>query len=224
MDSQTAAEFHLTLMGGHSGVYRTYCHIAQTLHWKEMKKRVTDFVVVCPICQQSKYLASHPQGLLQPLPIPEAVWEEVSMDFKIKLPKSNGFDAIMVVVDRLSKYGHFIPLKNPYLARVVAENFMKEVVRLHGIPDAIVSDRDSTFMSLFWKELFKLQGTILKMSNAYHPKSDGQTEVLNRILETYLCCFCSEQPKGWIIVIGVEYWYNTTYQGAANCTPFEVVY
>jgi len=96
-------------------------------------------VSACPVCQQNKYLASSPQGLLQSFPIPEVVWEEVSLDFIVKLPKSNGFDAIMVVVDRISKYGHFIRLKHPYSARIVAEIFMKEVVRLHEISAAIVS-------------------------------------------------------------------------------------
>ena len=98
---------------------------------------------------------------------------------------------------------------------------MKEVVHLHWIPASIVSDRDSIFMSVFWKELFKLQGTQLNM----HPKSDDQTEVLNRTVETYLRCFCWEQPKNWMHYVSwTKYWYNTSYHGAVKCTPFEVVY
>jgi len=184
-------------MGCHSGV--TYLRIDQTLHWKGLKKRVTDFVAACPVCQQSKYLGSHPQGLLHPFSILEEVWEEVSMDFIVKLPKSNAFDSIMVVVDKLSKCGHFVPLKHPYSAHVLVVNCMKEVVRLHGIHVAIAGDLDSMFMSLFWKELFKLQGMVLKMSIAYHRASDGQMEVFNRILETYLRCFCSEHLKDGLI-------------------------
>ncbi|RDX87759.1 hypothetical protein CR513_30729, partial [Mucuna pruriens] len=121
-------------------------------------------------------MVASPEGLLQPLNVPEMIWEEVSIDFIIGLPKSKGYEGILVVVDRLSKYSHFIPLKYPYTARMVAEIFAKEIVRLHGIPTTIVSDQDPIFVSNFRKELFKLQGTQLKMSSAHHPKIDAQTE------------------------------------------------
>ncbi|XP_047173484.1 uncharacterized protein LOC124841282 [Vigna umbellata] len=211
--------------GGHSGVYRTYHKIAQSIYWIGMKKAVTNFVASCLVCQQHKYLSSSPQGLLLPLPIPNAIWEEVSMDFIVKLPKSQGYDVVLVVVDRLSKYGHFIPLKHPYSARTIAEVFVKEIVRLHAVPMSIVSDKDPLFLSIFWKELFKMQGTQLQMSIAYHLESDGQTEVLNRVLEGYLRCFCLEQPKGWSSVLQwAEYWYNTSYQEVVGCTLFERLY
>ncbi|XP_019416391.1 PREDICTED: uncharacterized protein LOC109327680 [Lupinus angustifolius] len=102
------------------------------------------------------------------------------MDFITGLPKSKGFDAILVAVDILSKYSQFVLMKHPYTSKAIAEIFAKEVVKLHGIPKAIVSDRDPIFVSKFWKELFKLQGTQLKMSTAYHPQTNGQTEVVNR--------------------------------------------
>lgn len=103
-------EFHMTSTVGPSGVYRTYRKVAQSLYWLGMKKTVTNFVASYLVCQQHKYLASSPQGLLQPLPIPRAIWEEVSMDFIVKLPKSQGYDVVLVVVDCLSKYSHFLPL------------------------------------------------------------------------------------------------------------------
>jgi len=123
-----------------------------------------------------------PNELLQPLPILERVWEEISMDFISRLPKSKGFDTIFAVVDRLSKYAHFILLIHPYTARRVATIFAKEVVRMHEVPQSILSDKDPDFVSLFWKELFKLQGTGLKMSSSYHPEIDEQAEVVNRCL------------------------------------------
>ena len=141
------------------------------------------------------------------------------------MPKSKQFEAILVVVDRLSKYAHFIPLKHPYTARSVAKKFCKKIVKLHGLPLSIVSDRDPIFMSNFWREIFKLQGTKLKMSTAYHPESDGQTKVVNKCLETYLRCFIADQPRTWVTWIHwAEYWYNTTYHASTGKTPFEVVY
>lgn len=102
---------------------------------------------------------------------------------------------------------------------------MQEVVRLHGLPSSIVYDRDPIFVSSFWRELFRLSGTTLRMSSAYHPETDGQTEVLNRCIETYLRCFSSENPKQWGNWLSwAEYCYNTSFQSAAGTTPFEVVY
>lgn len=185
-------EFHSTPQGGHSGFYKTYRRMAANLYWIGMKGMIQEFVRQCDTCQRQKYMASSPGGLLHPLPIPEQIWEDISLDFITGLPKSKQFEAILVVVDRLSKYAHFIPLKHPYTARSIAEIFCKEIVRLHGIPLSIVSDRDPIFVSNFWREMFKLQGTKLKMSTSYHPETDGQTEVVNRCLETYLRCFISD--------------------------------
>ena len=218
-------EFHSTPMGGHSGVYRTYRRVAASLYWRGMMAQITKFVAECEVCQRCKYQATSPAGLLQPLPIPKAVWEDISLDFISGLPKVGGVDTILVVVDRLTKYAHFLLIKHPYTAKTVADLFVKEVVRLHGVPTSIVSDRDPTFMSHFWKELFRLQGTQLKMSSSYHPETDGQTEVLNRGLETYLRCFAIEQPKSWMNWLHwAEYWYNTTFHNSTKITPFEAVY
>ena len=151
-----------------------------------MKTTIQEFVKSCDVCQRQKYSASAPVGLLHPLPIPAHIWEDISLDFVTGLPKSKGFEVVFVVVDRLSKYAHFILLKHPYTASKVAEVFMKEIVRLHRIPQSIVSDRDPLFVRLFWKELCRLQGTVSKMSSSYHPETDGQTKVVNRCLESYM--------------------------------------
>ena len=120
------------------------------------------------------------------------------------LPASNGFTVVMVIVDRLSKYAHFVPMRHLFTASSVARDFVANVVRLYGIPSTIVSDRDKIFISSFWQALFKLQGSVLCMSSSYHPQTDGQTEVVNRILEQYLRCFVCDKPKkmGGLATVG----------------------
>ncbi|KAD5961580.1 hypothetical protein E3N88_13053 [Mikania micrantha] len=218
-------EFHTTATGGHSGYYRTYRRLAANLYWPGMTSTVKQFVRECDVCQRCKASTLKPGGLLQPLAIPEAIWEDLSMDFIGGLPMSKGFNVILVVVDRLSKYAHFITLKHPYTAKGVADLFIKEVVRHHGIPKTIVSDRDPLFISTFWQELFRLQGTALQMSSAYHPETDGQTEVINRCLEAYLRCFAVDKPKTWAQWLPwAEFWYNSTFHSSSGMSPFEVVY
>ena len=135
------------------------------------------------MCQRIKVKTTKLGGLLQPLPIPSKPWIDISLDFVESLLRSHGFEVIMVVVDRLTKFVYFMTLSHPYTASKVATVFMKEIFRLHGMPQSIVSDRDVVFSSKFWQELFRLQGSTLTMSSAYHPQIDGKTEVVNRSLE-----------------------------------------
>ena len=166
-----------------------------TFFWVRMKSDIKAFIQQCDTCQCNKYDTKTPAGLLQPLPIPNRVWEDISMDFINGLPHSTGLLVIMVVVDQLSKYRHFVALKHPYSAKTVAEVFVKEITCLNGMPRSIVSDRDPVFTSQFWEEYFQLQGSELRLSSAYHPQTDGQIEVLNQCLETYLRCFASSRQK-----------------------------
>lgn len=119
------------------------------------------------------------------------------MDFIEGLPKSEGYSVILVVVDRLTKFAHFIPLKHPYTASSVAQAFMDRVVTMHGLPNSIVTDRDTIFLSHFWKELFKLYKVNLHLSTAYHPQTDGQTKRVNQCLEMFLRCAVQDAPKSW---------------------------
>jgi hypothetical protein len=147
------------------------------------------------------------------------------MDVIDALPNSRGNTVILVVMDRLFMAAHFVALKHPYTMTSVAKAFMDNIIKLHGLPKSIVSDPDRIFTSKFWQELFQLQDTKLKLSSGYHPQTDGQIEVVNRCLETYLRCFVSAQPKQWVQWLSWEkYWYNTTYHTSTKMKPFETVF
>ena len=157
--------------------------------------------------------------------IPPAIWRFISMDFAVRLPKSVNKSVIMVFVDRLSKYVHFCALQHPFIASTVAQFFMDQVFKLHGMPHSIVSHRVPTFTRNFWQEIFKLQGTQFHLSKAYHPQTDGQMEVVNKCFETYLRCFASENKNYWAQWLPLdEWWYNTSYHIATRMTPFEAAY
>jgi len=176
-------ECHSTPAAGHPGVERTFRRLVAVFYWPKMREDVRRYVAACTVCQTTKYSTQPPAGLLQPLPIPSMVWDQVTMDFIVGLPPSRGYTAIMVVVDRLTKYTHLGPLPTGFDAPRVATLFTEIVVKLHGLPSSIVSDRDTIFLSQLWTELMKHSGTTLKRSTAYHPQTDGQTEVMNRSVE-----------------------------------------
>jgi hypothetical protein len=135
---------------------------------------VQQFVQQCEICQQAKVEHTKLSGLLQPLPVPVRAWEVISLDFVEGLPTSDRYNAILVVVDKFSKYGHFIPLHHPFTAIQIAKLFLDNIYKLHGLPKAIISNRDPIFTSALWQQLFKLTDTQLLMSSSYHPKLMGK--------------------------------------------------
>lgn len=216
---------HCAGSSGHYGCDATHQRVKRLLYWKEMSQDIQTYIMSCQVCQRCKYDTTASPGLLHPLPIPDTIWTDLSMDFIDGLPDSFGKSVIMVVVDRLSKTLHFIALSHPYSALTVAQAFLDNVYKLHGCPQSIVSDSDKVFLSTFWQELFTLQGVSLKFSSAYHPQTDGQTEVVNRYLETYLRCMCNDRPQEWSKWLALaEYWYDTTFHSATQLTPFEAVY
>lgn len=218
-------ELHDGVVGGHSGQEATLRRIKQFFFWPAMKNEVTQYIQECDTCQRVKTGHQFPRGLLQPLPVPNQIWEDISIEFIEGLPKSLHKDCIMVVIDRFTKVGHFIALTHPFTATPVAQLFLDNIFKLHDMSRSIVSYRDKIFTSLFWKELLTGLGTQLCMSSAYHPHIDGKTERLNRCLGHYLRAMESSRPKNWCKWLPLaQWWYNTTYHSAINRSPYEALY
>jgi hypothetical protein len=177
-------------------------------------------------CQKVKAEHRHLVGLLQPLPIPEWKWEFVTMYFITKLTRTNKqHDSIMVVVDKLTKAPHFIPVNLTQKETNIANVYMREISRLHGILKTIVSKRDPKFTSKFWKGLFNVFGTNLNFSTTYHPESDGQTERVNQVIKDMLMMYVMDKPSKWEDYLHlVEFDYNNGYQTSLKMSPFEALY
>jgi hypothetical protein len=219
------SNFHDTPIGGHSGFLVSYQKIKRLFSWTGMKQMIKTWCSQCPVCQQAKVERVKYPGLLQPLPIPDGAWKMITMNFIEGLPMSDHSNCIMVVVDKFSKYSHFVPLCHPFTALGVAHHFMDNIFKLHGFPSTIITDRDRIFTSALWKEMFKIAGVELRFTTAYHPQSDSQLKRVNQCLETYLRCFAQACPTKWKKWLSLaEFWYNTSYHSSLQLTPFEVLY
>ncbi|KAL0560523.1 hypothetical protein IC582_000928 [Cucumis melo] len=224
--TELLAEAHSSPFSMHPGSTKMYQDLKRVYWWRNMKREVAEFVNKCLVCQQVKAPRQKPAGLLQPLSIPKWKWENVSMDFITGLPRTlRGFTVIWVVVDRLTKSAHFVPGKSTYTASKWAQLYMSEIVRLHGVPVSIISDRDARFTSKFWKGLRIAMGTRLDFSTAFHPQTDGQTERLNQVLEDMLRACALEFPGSWDSHLHLmEFAYNNSYQATIGMAPFEALY
>lgn len=225
LQTKLIASLHDSAVGGHSGIQASYQRIKQLYYWPGMKMAVENYVKQCAVCQMAKSSRQKPAGLLQPLPPPLTPWSEITMDFIEGLPVSEGFNSILVVVDRLTKYAHFLPLRHPFTAASVAKAYVDNIVKLHGVPLTITSDRDKIFTSHFWKDLIKALGTKLSYSTAYHPQTDGQSERVNQCLEQYLRCAVQDNPRHWKKWLSLaEFWYNSSFHSALGGSPFKALY
>lgn len=139
--------------GGHSGISATTQRVGALFAWRGMKRDIRNYIRRCDVCQHNKAEQVASPGMLQPLPIPVRIWEEISMDFIDGLPVSGGFTTVWVVVDMLSKYAHFVPIKHPYTASTIAQLFVTHIYKLHGMPRVILSDRSPAFTSLFLERI-----------------------------------------------------------------------
>jgi hypothetical protein len=219
-------EAHRSPYTMHPGSTKMYRDLRETFWWNNMKREIAQFVEQCLTCQQVKVEHQRPSGLLQSLPIPEWKWEHISMDFVSGLPRSpKGHDAIWVMVDRLTKSAHFIPIRMNYSLDQLAQLYIEEIVRLHGIPVSIVSDRDPRFTSRFWKSLHKALGTNLNFSTAFHPQTDGQSERTIQILEDMLRACVLDLKGSWANHLClVEFAYNNSFQSSIGMAPYEALY
>jgi hypothetical protein len=175
---------HCSRYSIHSGTNKMYQDLKKNCWWTRMKREIARYVSECDTCRWIKADHLRPTENLQPLSIPEWKWENICMDFIVCLPRtSHGYNSICVIVDRLSKSTHFIPVATTYRVGQYAKLYISHVVCYHGIPKTIISDRGSIFVTHFWEQLHECLDTHLIRSSAYHPQTDGQTERVNQIID-----------------------------------------
>ena len=193
--SLLVSELHSVPYSAHPGVQRTIGKVRRYFWWKGMAGDIREFVEACPTCQLEKSDHTLQKGSLQSLTLPEVKWQEVSVDFITDLPaEKDAEDSIMTVVDRATKMVHLIPCWKTTTAGEAARLFWQHVVKLHGVPRAIHTDRGAQFIGRWWREIWSLLGTKLKYGTAYHPQSQGQVERMNAVVSQTLCCLMSDVP------------------------------
>jgi len=219
------ASKHDSMSAGHQGVKKTIDATTRDYWWPKQLHDIERYVKTCDICQRTKVRRQTPRGLLNPLPVPSKRWSSVTMDFMTDLPPCLGYNAIMVVVDRFTKMAHYMPCTKDVTAEDVAMLFVQNVYRLHGMPEHVISDRGPQFKSAFWSSFFKQLGVEPRLSTAFHPESDGQTERVNSILNQYLRVYCNFLQDNWVQLLPLaEFAYNNAVQSATMMTPFMANY
>ena len=219
-------ECHDVPLSGHVGSQKTIANVTRRFVWPKVHEEVREYVSTCVPCQMNKPSTQLPIGLLQPLAIPEGPWWTVTMDLITSLPRTkSGCDAIVVFVCKLTKWAIYVPTVTKIDAPRLADLFFEHVVRHHGVPRAIVSDRDPRFVSIFWQSLWKQLGTALLMSTAFHPQTDGQTERQNRTLEETLRAYVNYEQDDWDTkLVAAELAYNTTEHASTGYSPYYLNY
>ncbi|GJS97543.1 reverse transcriptase domain-containing protein [Tanacetum coccineum] len=219
-------EAHKSRYSVHPGADKMYYDLRDMYWWPGMKRDIATYVSECLTCAKVKAEHQRPSGLLQQPEIPEWKWENITMDFITKLPRTrNGHDAIWVVVDRLTKSAHFLAIREDYSTEKLARLYTDEIVARHGVPVSIISDRDARFTSRLWQTFQKALGTRLDMSTAYHPQTDGQSERTIQTLEDMLRACVIDFGGSWDVHLPLaEFSYNNSYHTSIRCAPFEALY
>jgi hypothetical protein len=208
---------------GHMGDKRTLSYAQRWYWWPQMAKSTEAFCKTCESCQRSKGPTKKPSGKLHPLPIPTKPWDSIGMDFVGPFPESKGYDYLWVVICRMTSMVHLIPVTTKVTANELSWIYLREVVRLHGLPKSIVSDRDSKFTARWWRELHRLLGAKLLMSTSYHPQTDGQTERTIRTVSQILRSVIQPDQKNWAEKIDmVEFAINSSVAETTGYAPFEL--
>ncbi|GJV19553.1 putative reverse transcriptase domain-containing protein [Tanacetum coccineum] len=218
-------EAHTSRYSVHPGADKMYYDLRDLYWWPGMKRDIAEYVSRCLTCSKIKAEHQKPSGLLQQPEIPEWKWEKLAMDFITKLPKSSsGYDTIWVIVDRLTKSAHFLPIREDYKTEKLAKIYVNEIVARHGVPVSIISDRDGRFTSHLWQALQEALGTRLDMSTAYHPQTDGQSERTIQTLEDMLRACVMDFGGSWDTHLPlIEFSYNNSYHTSIKCAPFEAL-
>ena len=219
-------EAHSGSFAIHPGSTKMYQDLKMSFWWSGMKRDVSEFVTKCLVFQRVKAEHQVPSGLLQPIRIPEWKWDRITMDFVVGLPLTGRkHDSVWVVVDRLTKSAHFLPVKTNYSLDKLTELCIKEIVQLHEIPISIILDRDSRFTSRFWGKIQEALGTRLNFSTAFHLQTDGQSERVIHILEDMLRSCVIDYEGSWDRHIPlVEFVYNNSFQSSIGMAPYEALY
>ena len=220
------SQHHDTITSAHPGATKTIELITRSFYWKHMHNDIKQYVQSCTQCQSNKFTTKSPQGLLHPIDTPDTRWHTITTDFITKLPMTkSGHDAIVVFVDKFSKMAHYIPTNTDTNATDFCSLFLQHVVRLHGLPSTIISDRDSRFTSNFWNAVCKQLTIKLAMSTAYHPMSDGQTERVNKTLEESLRSYVNYHQDNWDQHLPlIEFAHNNVIHTSTGYSPFYLNY
>ena len=219
-------QYHDDPTAGHPGIQKTLHLVQRYKKWPQMKKDIVEYVKKCNLCAKTKHERHKRYGMIQLGEIPDRAWKTILFDFITTLPKSTEpmtkaeYDSILVITEKLTKYSYFLPYKSTSTAKDLAYSFIRTVISQHGLPEIIISDRDKLFKSNFWQSLMDQLGSKNKMSTAFHPQTDGQTERTNQTIEQYLRCYVNYRQDNWVSLLPIAQFAYNNRKSTTGETPF----